>query len=305
MLDRRWRSRPLAADALSAFVEKQRGVAGPRMEPVRLLATSASFWLYSGSDADSIACMRRLVAMARVMVDAEGMPATSDRRADRRRQPLTGFRRVGAGEAPRLPVTLVALDTKKVIAGPDGAAGESSPQPAAIAITISRRERRIVHRLFVDTQFRRSRGAYAVPVATRGLRALATISTRQFFRSRAAYAEGGKIGLRMSFADLFDARCVYYFSVTVVVVSRVGGTPQKQPMGCRLVIVLVAAALWSSGSIRSRARRTARRSDGIDLLRRSTAATKTSWAGQPRPPSMKPSRRPAAVELPAGQRGAR
>ena len=79
MLDRRWRSRPLAADALSAFVEKQRGVAGPRMEPVRLLATSASFWLCPGSDADSIACMRRLVAMARVMVDAEVPPATSDR----------------------------------------------------------------------------------------------------------------------------------------------------------------------------------------------------------------------------------
>jgi hypothetical protein len=31
-------------------------------------------------------------------------------------------------------------------------------------------------------------------------------------------------------------------------VPRVGGTPQKQLMGCRLAIVLAAAALWSSGS---------------------------------------------------------
>src|SRR5215212_9655133 len=45
---------------------------------------------------------------------------------------------------PRLPVTLVALDTKKVSAGPEGMVGLSSLHAAAIRITTGIRERLII-----------------------------------------------------------------------------------------------------------------------------------------------------------------
>jgi FAD:protein FMN transferase len=53
----------------------------------------------------------------------------------------------------------------------------------------------------------------------------------------------------MRATDLYESRgCVYYFSASAVARAARRRDPQKEPMGCRLAIVLVAATLWSSGS---------------------------------------------------------
>jgi hypothetical protein len=147
VFNRTWRTGPLSVDPPTTLVEEHGGVAHSRVQLGVVVRDKDEIDVVPGPCTDAIARVRRLIVVRRIALDTEIGPPTAIAVARGRREALTGG--VGAAQAAKLPVTLVALVTKKLTAGPDGDVGPSS-QPALIRNT-SRREQRFIILAFLDS----------------------------------------------------------------------------------------------------------------------------------------------------------
>ena len=134
MLDRTRRAGPLAVDALPALVEEQISVTRTRMQLGDVVGDENEAGVVPRASADPIPRVCQLIGVGGIplhtQVGAPGARALPCRGG----QPLT--RRIGSGKAPRLPVALVALVTKKLIDRPVGEVGVSSQPAARISVRI-------------------------------------------------------------------------------------------------------------------------------------------------------------------------
>ena len=114
MLIRGWRSRPLTVDALPAFVQKQRRVAGPRMQFGQRVRNQGAVRVIPRAGADAVARVDRLVIGRSIAFDAQVRAPGAATLPNGRGQPLT--RCVRSGESAQ-------------IAGGRGLAGDEEAKP--------------------------------------------------------------------------------------------------------------------------------------------------------------------------------